>query len=476
MSAPLPPESGSRYPGAPAANPENDFCWYFLSYSEQRDLRSRVERFHRDLQSEVHGLLGRNGPGGFMDVEDIETSERWRPRIWNSARQVPCMVVLYSVDYFGSDWCGREWAVFVERIRRRETQGGKARHLIALVWRRGPKPWPSGADDFQYFTWKTGSMYEDHGLFHVVPPDGAAAGEEYWAIVRAVALMIANAVVHPEIPAISEEEARTVVPLFGERALRPVDIVVSYAEPDSDWGSWMAHQLRSARYTVDTHVLSERSSATVHVIRNSLQRARKVIVALSEHYLATGDMNDAALDEALSDESSDWQRLFPVVLPPGLDRSLPARIRELSAVRIGGRDAAAARETLLRVANAPGREAQRPPAFPGLPDPAPGPGRPGGGPTGLSGLVDALEKAVSVKEASVRGAWLAKTGLDLGSVNPSFPLRPLLFEIARVCRAQTGSYERLADALEKLEPNSAAARAVRDALTTPRSAAQPNVR
>ncbi|WP_405811285.1 toll/interleukin-1 receptor domain-containing protein [Streptomyces sp. NBC_00210] len=355
-------------------------CWYFLSYSEQLEHRSRVERFHHDIESEIRGLLGNDAPGGgFMDVEDIRTSERWRPRLWNAARSAVCMIVLYSASYFGSEWCGREWAVFVERIRRHESQGGQARYLIGIVWRRGPKLWPAGVEQFQYMSQAFGSMYERHGLFHVVP-DGDTASEEYKEIVRAVALEVADAVERPEIPAIAAEEAQAIVPLFGQSVLRTVDIVVSYAGEDVDaaWGQWMIFQLRDAGYSVDGHVLSHTSRQTVDVIRNSLRRAHKVIMVLSDHYLTTGDMTDVALDEALADESSDWQRLFPVVLASRLQRPLPNRIQEISDVSLGGPEEKVARETLLQVAATPSRGRQQRPRYPGFPGVAAPPAPDGG--------------------------------------------------------------------------------------------------
>ncbi|MFD9208702.1 TIR domain-containing protein [Streptomyces sioyaensis] len=466
MNGPLPPGQGRFHADDLAADTEDSPCWYFLSYSEQDELRSRVQQFHHDIQSEVRGLLGKDHPGaGFMDVEDIEPSERWRPRIWNSARRAHCMIALYSASYFGSDWCGREWAVFVERIRRQERQGGRARHLIGLVWRRGPKPWPDGVDEYQYVSQAFGSMYEKHGLFHVVPAEGPAGGD-YWELVREVALEVARAVTRPEIPAISADAARTVVPLFGQSVLRPVDIVVSHADAEADaaWGRWMTYHLGRAGYDVAAHVLSPDSRDTVHVMRNSLRRARKVIVVLSEQYLSTGDMTDTVLDEALSDGSSDWHRLFPIVLHPGLERPLPSRLRQISDVRIGGPDEVASREVLLRVASAPLQKSERRPVYPGLPSTAAHPVFPGEGTLPLRTVVDALGQAISLREPSVRGVWLAETGLDVSSLHLSLPLRPLLFEIARACREQTGGYERLSDALDRIEPHSPASRALRRAV------------
>ncbi|MCX5330782.1 TIR domain-containing protein [Streptomyces sp. NBC_00140] len=327
--------------------------------------------------------------------------------------------------------------------------------------------WPFGVDDYQYIRGTADGVYQERGLAHLVPPDGEPAGKECSDILYAVATEIANAVVHPKIPAIPAEDARTVVPLFGRRMLRPVDIVVSYADVGRDerMGQWMTHCLRSEGHTVDEHVLSPTSNGTVNVLRNSLRRAGKVIVVLSEHYLATGDMNDATLDEALSDESSDWRRLFPIVLLPGPQRPLPTRLHEITEVHIGGPDEAASKQTLLRLASAPERAAQRAPAYPGLPDAVEQPAFPGVAAPTVNDLVEALREAVSVKEPSLRRVWLTETGLDVGSLNLSFPLRTLLFEIARICREQTGGYERLAQALEKLEPRSPASHAVRGALT-----------
>ncbi|EFC80097.1 hypothetical protein FrEUN1fDRAFT_6782 [Parafrankia sp. EUN1f] len=113
-------------PGSTAATHLADGVvpYFFLSYARRRD-SDLVERFHRRLETEIGRRARRQvNTKGFLDRVSMEGGAHWRAELQEAVRRSPMMIALCSDDYFSSSWCGREWAVFQERIRRATAPGG----------------------------------------------------------------------------------------------------------------------------------------------------------------------------------------------------------------------------------------------------------------------------------------------------------------------------------------------------------------
>lgn len=105
-------------PGPAAAGDGTPGLLFFTSYARQRDNRY-VRQFHRALQGELALRLPRGEPAeGFLDLLSLQGGAHWRYELRQAVTTTPVMLMLRSDDYFRSDWCGREFAVFAERIRR----------------------------------------------------------------------------------------------------------------------------------------------------------------------------------------------------------------------------------------------------------------------------------------------------------------------------------------------------------------------
>ncbi|MEU9915889.1 toll/interleukin-1 receptor domain-containing protein [Streptomyces sp. NPDC051001] len=439
--------------------------FFFTSYSELPAKRSYVERFHLDVKEEVEGRLGlRTACDAFLDRLSMKSNDEWRYRIQEGACLTRTMLVLYSPRYFNSDWCAREWTAFTERVRRhREVHGGDGEHRVGVVWRRGPADLPEVVGNGQFLTGDHGSMYEEHGLFHLVPEKDEAPSQEYKDFVRKVGKKLADTLYRGiELPTLTLVEARELTPPFGPNQLRPVDVVVVHADSDRAWGVWAARELRKEPdiESVDTQAVSASAVGSVDRVRQTLYRAKKVLVLVSRTFFTHGDMSATALDRALSDGSTDWERMVPAFIDPSDIASLPTSFRQFEGEpALRDLDSDAAKALLVRLAHDTARRSGRPTG-----EGAVFPGRKAAGHSAhapVARLVNALKGAVSINNSVLRAAWLEDTGLDTGVLDLGMPLDALLFALAELSARQKGSYEPLADALDILESGSAAAEQVR---------------
>lgn len=443
--------------------------WFFTSYSEMHEKQPYVERFHRDVESEVRGLLGHKTLGGaFVDLQSIPPGARWRFRIQEGVCTAKTMLALYCASYFDSEWCAREWTVFQERRRRHRDEGGTGEHLIGVAWRRGPRTWPEVIGEDQLLGQEFGSVYDKHGLFHLVPDGNAPGCAEYKAIVRDIAERLATAIhAGTDLPGLSLTDARQLPSLFGPDELTTVDIVISYVDEDAQWAGWAADQLDLEGHTVALESVSEFENGAVDRVRHALRRADRVLLFVSGAYFACGDMDRSTLDTALSDGSSDWERLIPVFVESPEDAALPIAFRRVPRTPLGDLNEREARDIVVRAAKARlGRDRQTPKKnapFPGGPTAA-SPAAPA--PDVVVPLINALLAADSVTDDMIRPIWVAHTGIEVGPLNVmGVPPRPLLFVLVKLCREQKGDYRPLADALDTLEgPDSPAAEQVRRAV------------
>ncbi|MFF5500091.1 TIR domain-containing protein [Streptomyces aquilus] len=442
--------------------------WFFTSYSEMREKQPYVERFHRDVENEVRGLLGHKTVGGaFVDLQSIPPGARWRFRIQEGVCTTKTMLALYCASYFDSEWCAREWTVFEERRRRHRDGGGTGEHLIGVAWRRGPKSWPEVIGEDQLLGEESGSTYERWGLLHLVPEENEPGCPEYKAIVRDIAERLANAIHNgSDLPDLSLPDARGLPPLFGPNELTAVDVVVSYADEDAEWADWAGEQLELEGHTVALESTSAVPNGTVDRVRQALRRANRVLLFVSGAYFSCGDMGQEALDTALSDGSSDWERLIPVFVESPEDTLLPVAYRRLPRTALGDLDEGEAREIVVKAAKARlGQDRQTPRKnvpFPGAPVAT----SPAVAAADVVPLINVLLTADSVSDDMIRPIWVAETGIDIGSLNvEGVPPRPLLFVLIKLCREQKGDYRPLSDALDTLEgPDSPVAAQVRRAV------------
>lgn len=111
---------------------------FFLSYARDDDElhgERLIRPFFQHLVEEVGHHLGEsdNPELGFIDV-DTPPSERWKETIRDALCEAEVMVCLMSRNYFTRHYCGREWALFEERMQ----TGGRTNRILPIIWSCSP--------------------------------------------------------------------------------------------------------------------------------------------------------------------------------------------------------------------------------------------------------------------------------------------------------------------------------------------------
>lgn len=115
-AVPLPPES--RH-------------WCYLSYAP-RDLDVYMERFFEDLTAEVQVRTGSDEAISFFDVHAIGSDRAWTLRSAQALASCHVFVSIFSPRYFASESAGKEFAVFLKRVR--HVGGLYAHAIIPVEW------------------------------------------------------------------------------------------------------------------------------------------------------------------------------------------------------------------------------------------------------------------------------------------------------------------------------------------------------
>ncbi|BCY13147.1 TIR-like protein FxsC [Actinoplanes sp. L3-i22] len=126
--------------------------YFFLSYARGGD-DVYVRQFFSDLCHEVRVLegLGRDVEVGFLDARNIHPGQAWSESLIDALAQSRSFLALCSPAYFLSEPCGKEWAIFEERVEEHERRTGqRPPGLIPLQW-LPPRTLPPTAARIQYF-------------------------------------------------------------------------------------------------------------------------------------------------------------------------------------------------------------------------------------------------------------------------------------------------------------------------------------
>ncbi|MGQ0778565.1 MAG: TIR domain-containing protein [Pseudonocardiales bacterium] len=95
---------------------------FLLSYDREDGDGGYVKVFFDQLADE----LARRRAGwdkhrvGYLDVK-VPTGSRWPDRLSEALGMCRVFLALYSPRYFESEYCGKEWWIFSERVREYET-------------------------------------------------------------------------------------------------------------------------------------------------------------------------------------------------------------------------------------------------------------------------------------------------------------------------------------------------------------------
>ncbi|WP_261565979.1 toll/interleukin-1 receptor domain-containing protein [Frankia gtarii] len=147
----------------PTRGPAGADAYYFFTSHAHRHDRDRVVTFHRELEAELRRKARRRvEPAGFLDAERMGGGEHWPTALREAVRTAPVLVALWCDDYFESEWCGQEFGVFQERIRRATGPGGKPpAGIIPVPWLVREAEVPEAAQELHIAPIELGRKYDN---------------------------------------------------------------------------------------------------------------------------------------------------------------------------------------------------------------------------------------------------------------------------------------------------------------------------
>ncbi|MGC0422895.1 TIR domain-containing protein [Embleya sp. AB8] len=331
---------------------------FFTSHVADRDPKWAA-RFHDDVEAEL-----RRGPMRVRGAIRLQpTFGPVQSPDGDPPAQARAMIALCSDDYFEDLDCGRDWAVFTDRLRRHESIVGVfAPNLIAVPWNRieRPIPGPVGRID-----WPAGIASPGRGqsVFDMLRL-GGIRDLGYVRAVRAVADRVAAAL-RVRLAPLTAAEAAEMAPMFGSHEgssrtmpepmprrlpiLEPVppartDLVISYVGNDLAWADWVSEVLTFEDYRVS---LSRWDWSAGESFGKAMARARllgeHVLALFSEHYFEARRLAMDEWEEALGDGDNDG-RLLPIVIG---HTQVPSMFRGVPPVDLTEADALGQRDLLV---------------------------------------------------------------------------------------------------------------------------------
>jgi FxsC-like protein len=180
--------------------------WFFLSYARLNKDQMLV-KFHEDLCTQV--LLQEFMPTdqvGFFDGDTIQLGEPWKASLSNALCTSRLLVCLISPAYSNSDYCGREFQVFLERqepfIRSLKSRGmpfdPTPRTIFPVLWGPPRDEFPDAIKALQYTDDEFPVDYAKQGLAYLMSL--SSKDDDYKKFVRILATRLVAAGATHQMP------------------------------------------------------------------------------------------------------------------------------------------------------------------------------------------------------------------------------------------------------------------------------------
>jgi FxsC-like protein len=288
--------------------------YFFLSYARKDDRDEFVKRFYDDLALELRRIgADPTAQPPFRDVERLGLGADWARVLGGAVGHCRAFVALYSPSYLSSEYCGKEWTAFRERLDkyRQETEIDVPA-LVPVLWVPMEGEPPEGIARYQYNEAGMGEEYSTHGLMHILRTD--PTGPVYRTIVGKVAArvrMAADRFRLPLTPGLDLSGVRGLFPAAGQqRSTEPgtghvqVFLAAGVADPLPEGRQRPEYYGRSPREW--TPYNPPRRPTVAH-------RAQKVIV--QEGYTSNIEVADAGLSGRLDETMVNNQTSILLVDP-----------------------------------------------------------------------------------------------------------------------------------------------------------------
>ncbi|HYJ88285.1 MAG TPA: TIR-like protein FxsC [Pyrinomonadaceae bacterium] len=184
--------------------------WFFFSYAHADD-NEYLRKFYTDLDGEVRQLTGAPKEQiGFLDRKDIEHGATWDVRLEQGLKNCQVFVPLYSPSLFRSPYCGKEFAVFRDRLHSHLSAAGEATNdslVLPVLWNSEKNVLPEIPEVIKKIQYAHGSYpaeYWDLGVLQIVrhaSVKNAAYFTPYWDFVSKFASTIVAAAATLALPA-----------------------------------------------------------------------------------------------------------------------------------------------------------------------------------------------------------------------------------------------------------------------------------
>ncbi|MGH8771181.1 MAG: FxsC protein [Pyrinomonadaceae bacterium] len=140
--------------------------WFFVSYAHIDDGDQYIKRFCDQLSASVTPRVrAAGGSVGFFDRKGIEVGDSWPQKLGQGLQDCRVFIPVYTANYFASEFCGKEFAVF-----RRRMQALAPEKIPPLIL---PVPWipeaelpprPEAIAELQYSQGERGELLKQVGL------------------------------------------------------------------------------------------------------------------------------------------------------------------------------------------------------------------------------------------------------------------------------------------------------------------------
>lgn len=141
--------------------------WFFVSYAHVDDGDNYIKRFCERLENSVlPRVIADGGSVGFFDRKGIDLGDTWPKTLAQALQNCRVLIPIYTANYFASEFCGKELAVFRQRL----AALGGAEHpplILPLLWIPEadlPLPLPTAIADLQYSYGERGQLLREAGL------------------------------------------------------------------------------------------------------------------------------------------------------------------------------------------------------------------------------------------------------------------------------------------------------------------------
>jgi FxsC-like protein len=163
---------------------EKDY-WFFMSYAGRDAILgdaqtcvvdSYLKIFFNDLALELASKAGIEGEIkvpeiGFIAERSIKNGDLWPSALVDALQTSRALICIYSRSYFSSEYCGKEFQVFLDRLNEYMKTAppgtSRPRLILPVLWEHPdtlPKQRPPAISEIQYKHDDFGKAYAENGL------------------------------------------------------------------------------------------------------------------------------------------------------------------------------------------------------------------------------------------------------------------------------------------------------------------------